>query len=33
MREDYEMVVRLRLAGAKDVESVPHWMGDLDEKL
>ena len=33
MREDYEMVVRQRLAGAKDVESVPHWMGDLDEKL
>ena len=33
MREDYEMVVRLRLAGAKDVKSVPHWMGDLDEKL
>lgn len=33
MREDYETVFRLKIAGAKDVESVPHWMGDLDEKL
>ena len=33
MQEDYETVFRLKLAGAKDVESVPSWMGDLDEKL
>ena len=33
MREDYETVFRLKLAGAKDVESVPQWMGDLDDKL
>ena len=31
MREDQEMVIRLRLAGAKDVQSVPNWMGDLDD--
>jgi hypothetical protein len=33
MADDYETVFRLKLAGAKDVESVPHWMGDLDDKL
>ena len=33
MADDYETVFRLKIAGAKDVESVPHWMGDLDEKL
>lgn len=33
MAEDYETVFRLKIAGAKDVESVPNWMGDLDEKL
>ena len=33
MQEDFETVFRLKLAGAKDVESVPSWMGDLDEKL
>ena len=31
MREDQEMVIRLKLAGAKDVQSVPNWMGDLDD--
>lgn len=33
MADDYETVFRLKLAGAKDVESVSHWMGDLDDKL
>ena len=33
MADEYETVFRLKLAGAKDVESVPHWMGDLDDKL
>ena len=33
MADDYETVFRLRTAGAKDVESVPNWMGDLDDKL
>ena len=31
MQEDYETVFRLKLAGAKDVQSVPNWMGDLDD--
>lgn len=33
MADDYETVFRLKLAGAKDVKSIPHWMGDLDDKL
>ena len=33
MADEYKTVFKLKLAGAKDVESVPHWMGDLDDKL
>lgn len=29
--EDWETIFRLKLAGAKDVQSVPNWMGDLDD--
>lgn len=31
MQEEYEAVFRLKLAGAKDVQSVSNWMGDLDD--
>lgn len=30
--EDYDAVFRLKLAGAQNVKSAQHWMGDLDEE-